>query len=219
MYCLNEKKSIMDKKFSGRERAYSYIRNTILTDPSSVGTFLNEREIADTLGISRTPVREAFMMLASEELIDLKPNRGAFVAPMNMQLVNDLFQARGVVETWSAEYCILANIDPTPAMIKEMKILQSMELEAPYLTFIEHDRAFHCALVEAPGNMVLNQMYELLRARYMTFGVRAIRKTSERRVEVLKEHQKIVDALLAKNLEKTKEAILDHLDMTRQNLI
>lgn len=209
----------MDKKSSGRERAYSHIRNTILTNPSSVGTFLNEREIAETLGISRTPVREAFMMLASEELIDLKPNRGAFVAPMNIQLVNDLFQARGVVETWCAEYCILEKIDPTPAMIKEMETLQSMALDVPYLVFIEHDRAFHCALVQATGNMVLNQMYELLRARYMTFGVRAICKTSERRIEVLKEHQKIVDALLAKNIEKAKKAILDHLDMTRQNLI
>ena len=65
----------MNKKSSGRERAYSHIRNTILTNPCFIGTFLNEREIADSLGISRTPVREAFMMLASEDLIDLKPNR------------------------------------------------------------------------------------------------------------------------------------------------
>lgn len=209
----------MYKKSSGRERAYSHIRNTILTNPSFVGTFLNEREIADSLGISRTPVREAFMMLASEDLIDLKPNRGAFVAPMNVQQVNDIFQARGVVESWSAEYCISQNIDPTPVMIKELEAQKLMALDDPYLDFIEHDRAFHCALIEATGNMVLNQMYELLRARYVTFGVRAIRKTAKRRTEVLKEHQRIIDALLAKDVRKAKKAILEHLDRTCQHLV
>ena len=209
----------MNKKSSGRERAYSHIRNTILTNPSFVGTFLNEREIADSLGISRTPVREAFMMLASEDLIDLKPNRGAFVAPPNIQQVNDLFQVRGVVECWSAEYCISQNIDPTPAMMKELEFQKHMALDDPYIDFIEHDRAFHCALIEATGNMVLNQMYELLRARYVTFGVRAIRKTAKRRTEVLKEHQRIVDALVAKDVRKAKKAILEHLEQTRQYLV
>ena len=208
----------MEKKTSGRERAYSHIRNTILTNPSSVGTFLNEREIADSLGISRTPVREAFMMLASEELIDLKPNRGAFVSPLNRKQVNDLFQARGVVETWSAQYCISHDIDPTPDMIKELNFQKTMALDDPYLDFIEHDHAFHCVLVRATGNLFLNQMYELLRARYITFGVHVIHNNAIRRIEALKEHQYILDALITKDIKKAKKAILDHLDMTRRYL-
>ncbi|MBH9995100.1 MULTISPECIES: GntR family transcriptional regulator [Bartonella] len=208
----------MEKKSSGRERAYSHIRNTILTNPSSVGTFLNEREIADSLGISRTPVREAFMMLASEELIDLKPNRGAFVSPLNGKQVNDLFQARGVVETWSAQYCISHNIDPTPDMIKELNFQKTMALDDPYPDFIEHDHAFHCALVRATGNEFLNQMYELLRARFITFGLRVMHNNAIRRIEALKEHQFILDALLTKDIKKAKKAILDHLDMTRRHL-
>ena len=208
----------MEKKSSGRERAYSHIRNTILTNQSSVGTFLNEREIADSLGISRTPVREAFMMLASEELIDLKPNRGAFVSPLNRKQINDLFQARGVVESWSAEYCISHNIDPTPDMIKELELQKTMALDDPYPDFIEHDHAFHCSLVRAAGNVFLNQMYELLRARFITFGVRVMHNNAIRRIEALKEHQYILDALLTKDIKKAKKAIIDHLDMTHRHL-
>lgn len=208
----------MKKNTSGRSRAYLHIRNVILTDPNAVGTFLNEREIAETLGISRTPVREAFMLLASEDLVDLKPNRGAFVAPMNLQQINNVFQARGVIETWSAQYCITNQIDPTPTMIEKLNMQKLQKEDAPFIEFIELDRSFHCALIQATNNEALNQMYELLHARHLTFGVRAIQRTNERRKQVLEEHQKIVDALIEKDIEACQNAILTHLEMTRENL-
>ncbi|WP_345033981.1 GntR family transcriptional regulator [Kutzneria kofuensis] len=59
---------------SGRDRAYDYLRNTVLADPAAQGTFLNEQDIADRIGVSRTPIREALLMLSAEELVRLVPS-------------------------------------------------------------------------------------------------------------------------------------------------
>lgn len=52
---------------SGREKAYTYLKDTVLTDPEMQGAFLSEQELADRIGVSRTPIREALLMLAAED--------------------------------------------------------------------------------------------------------------------------------------------------------
>lgn len=66
---------------SGREKAYAYLKDTVLTDPGMQGAFLSEQELADRVGVSRTPVREALLQLAAEDLVELVPKRGARVSP------------------------------------------------------------------------------------------------------------------------------------------
>ncbi|MBI0382182.1 GntR family transcriptional regulator, partial [Streptomyces albiflaviniger] len=65
---------------SGREKAYAFLKETVLTDPDMQGRFLTEQEIADRIGISRTPIREALLLLAAEDLVQLVPKRGAHIA-------------------------------------------------------------------------------------------------------------------------------------------
>ena len=74
----------------------------MLTDPGLVGTFINEQDVAAAVGVSRTPVREALLRLAAEDLVQLRPNRGAFLAPLSTEQTRQVIQARGVIETWAA---------------------------------------------------------------------------------------------------------------------
>ncbi|GAA3589771.1 GntR family transcriptional regulator [Kribbella ginsengisoli] len=200
---------------SGRDRAYQYLRGTVLSDPAVSGTFINEQAVATEVGISRTPVREALLMLAAEDLVQLVPHRGAFVAPVPGREIAEMMQARGVIESWAATTC-LASPDgaPVDAMSTVLEQQRAIVEAGDAKEFIELDSQFHALLVEAAGNTVLGRLYDSLRARHVLLGVVALQRSTTRRQDVLAEHQAIVDGLASGDPAKAEAAILRHLDTT-----
>ncbi|GAA0959082.1 GntR family transcriptional regulator [Kribbella koreensis] len=200
---------------SGRDRAYQYLRGTVLSDPAVSGTFINEQAVATEVGISRTPVREALLMLAAEDLVQLVPHRGAFVAPVPGREIAEMMQARGVIESWAATTCLAspdgAPVDAMSAVLEQQRaIVEAGDAKG----FIELDSQFHALLVEAAGNTVLGRLYDSLRARHVLLGVVALQRSTTRRQDVLAEHQAIVDGLASGDPAKAEAAILRHLDTT-----
>jgi len=199
---------------SGRDRAYQYLRGTVLSDPAVSGTFINEQAVATEVGISRTPVREALLMLAAEDLVQLVPHRGAFVAPVPGREIAEMMQARGVIESWAATTCLAAGdapVEPMSAVLEQQRAIVDV---GDAKEFIELDSQFHALLVDAAGNNVLGRLYDSLRARHVLLGVVALQRSTTRREEVLAEHQAIVDGLAAGDPAKAEAAILRHLDTT-----
>ena len=199
---------------SGRDRAYQYLRGTVLSDPAVSGTFINEQAVATEVGISRTPVREALLMLAAEDLVQLVPHRGAFVAPVPGREIAEMMQARGVIETWAATTSLAAGDAPVEAMSAVLEQQRSIVDNGDAKEFIELDSQFHALLVDAAGNSVLGRLYDNLRAKHVLLGVVALRRSATRRQEVLEEHQAIVDGLVSGKPEAAEKAILSHLDST-----
>src|SRR3954463_4618620 len=76
------------------ERVYRYLKRNILEQVHSGGTLLTEAEIAEAVGVSRTPVREALLRLEAEGLLRLYPKRGALVLPVSMQEIADVVETR-----------------------------------------------------------------------------------------------------------------------------
>jgi DNA-binding GntR family transcriptional regulator len=200
---------------SGRDRAYHYLRGTVLSDPVVTGTFINEQAVANTVGISRTPVREALLMLASEDLVQLVPHRGAFVAPVPGREIAEMMQARGVIETWAATTCLAAGDVPVGSMSAVLDQQRAIVDVGDAKEFIELDSQFHALLVAAAGNSVLGRLYDRLRARHVLLGVVALQRSATRRQDVLTEHQAIVDGLASGDPATAEAAILRHLDTTR----
>jgi DNA-binding GntR family transcriptional regulator len=199
---------------SGRDRAYQYLRETVLSDPELSGTFINEQAVATEVGVSRTPVREALLMLAAEDLVQLVPHRGAFVAPVPGRQIAEMMQARGVIECWAATTCLAADTAPVEPMAALLKQQREIVEDGDAKQFIELDSQFHALLVEAAGNSVLERLYESLRARHVVLGVVALQRSATRRQEVLDEHQAIVDGLASGDPAAAEAAILRHLDTT-----
>ncbi|MEV8372450.1 GntR family transcriptional regulator [Kribbella sp. NPDC056861] len=200
---------------SGRDRAYQYLRGTVLSDPAVSGTFINEQAVATEVGVSRTPVREALLMLAAEDLVQLVPHRGAFVAPVPGREIAEMMQARGVIESWAAVTCLAspvgAPVEPMAAVVEQQRaIVEAGDAKE----FIELDSQFHALLVEAAGNTVLGRLYDSLRARHVLLGVVALQRSTTRRQDVLAEHQAIVDGLASGDAAIAEAAILRHLDTT-----
>ena len=112
---------------SGREKAYAYLRENILTDPDVQGRFLNEQELAAEIGVSRTPVREALLLLVSDGLVELIPQRGAYVPPVTGREMSELMELRGVLESHAARLVIEQGMVPAQTCPRRPPVRNSAE--------------------------------------------------------------------------------------------
>jgi DNA-binding GntR family transcriptional regulator len=201
---------------SGRERAYRHLRDTVLVDPAVQGTFLNEVELATEVGVSRTPVREALLLLAADGLVEMVPKRGAYVPPLSGRQIKELMELRGLLEQHAASVTLAAGSVPLAAM-REALAAQERLIAAGDDTaqeFIEWDRQFHQALVDAARNELIARTYAGLRTRQVRVGVAALFRAADRQRAVCGEHRRIVDALAAGDEAAARAAIEDHLQIT-----
>jgi DNA-binding GntR family transcriptional regulator len=203
---------------SGRERAYRYLRETVLVDPAVQGTFLNEVGLAQAVGVSRTPVREALLLLVSEGLVEMVPKRGAYVPPLSGRQIKELMELRALLERHAASVTLATGAVPLDAMreaLAEQEQLVDHPTDADTAkVFIEWDRRFHQSLVDAARNELIARTYAGLRTRQVRVGVAALFRATDRQHAVCVEHRQIVDALESGDETAAHAAIEDHLQIT-----
>ncbi|WP_461163570.1 GntR family transcriptional regulator [Arthrobacter sp. R4-81] len=207
---------------SGREKAYAYLRENILIDPDVQGKFLNEQELAAEIGVSRTPVREALLLLVSDGLVELIPQRGAYVPPVTGREMSELMELRGVLESHAARLVIEQGQVPAGTMQetldRQAKLPQDLDAEAAQ-EFIRLDTLFHQLLIDAAGNELISRTYSKLHVRQILVGISALFRTGGRREQVCAEHQDILDALVSGDAARAQKAIDHHLAVTRDILL
>ncbi|WNV89683.1 GntR family transcriptional regulator [Umezawaea sp. Da 62-37] len=204
---------------SGRDKAYEFLKDTILADPEMQGRFISEQEVADRIGVSRTPIREALLLLAAEDMVQLVPKKGAYVAPVSGRQVAELMELRGMVERFAAEHVLQAGTAPVRDMREAIGRQTALRGMADAREFIDVDRQFHALLVKATGNELLTKVYEGLRARQIRAGVVALYRSEGRRDAVLLEHESIVAALESGDVGAATAAITSHLESTLKVLL
>ncbi|MEU8823691.1 GntR family transcriptional regulator [Streptomyces sp. NPDC048636] len=204
---------------SGREKAYAFLKETVLTDPDMQGRFLTEQEIADRIGISRTPIREALLLLAAEDLVQLVPKRGAHIAPLSGREITELMELRGIVERHAADRAIAAAKVPVAELTGLLERQRRLTGPDQAKEFIAVDHLFHATLVAAVGNQLLNRHYEGLRSRQIRAGVVALYNQTGRQEAVLCEHRAILDAVASGDAEAARAAISGHLESTLKVLL
>jgi DNA-binding GntR family transcriptional regulator len=204
---------------SGREKAYAYLKDTVLSDPAMQGAFLSEQEIADRIGVSRTPVREALLLLAAEDLVELVPKRGARLTPLTGREITELMQLRGIVERYAARHLVAAGRVPARELDELLARQHGLTGPGQAREFIAVDHRFHSTLVSAVGNSLLDQHYEGLRGRQVRAGAVALFNREGRQEAVLDEHRAILDALAAGDADAACAAIDAHLDSTLRVLL
>ncbi|MEV6139587.1 GntR family transcriptional regulator [Nocardia sp. NPDC051990] len=197
------------------ELAYEWLKNTILTLPRDEEMFLSEAQVAAASGTSRTPVREALLRLEAEGFVRRVPHKGAYIPALTDVDVDDVLQARRVVEEWSITQ-VAPNPGQVPARLRELVARQ--EADTDPVEFIAHDLEFHTTVIRAAGNQVMHEFYRSLRDRQMRMGVRIVLADEQRKKQVLIEHRAIVDALAAGDTEAAIRAVREHLDTTLRSL-
>lgn len=204
---------------SGREKAYAYLKDTVLTDPGMQGAFLSEQELADRIGVSRTPIREALLQLAAEDLVELVPKRGARVAPLAGREIRELMELRGIVERYAAQRLVSQGRAPVAELRSLLERQRELTGAEQAREFIAVDHRFHSVLVSAVGNALLDRHYDGLRSRQVRAGVVALFNQQGRQEAVLEEHEAILDALAAGDAQAACAAIDHHLESTLKVLL
>ncbi|MFE3248354.1 GntR family transcriptional regulator [Streptomyces sp. NPDC059209] len=208
------------ERTSGREKAYAFLKENVLTDPDRQGEFLSEQELADRIGVSRTPIREALLLLAAEDLVRLVPKRGAQIVPLSGREITEVMELRGIVERYAAEQVIPFGDRDLMSRLTELLERQSA-LSGPEHAkeFIAVDHLFHATIVAAAGNSLLNRHYDGLRSRQIRAGVVALYNQQGRQNAVLTEHRAILAAIAAGDRRAARLAIDSHLETTLKVLL
>jgi DNA-binding GntR family transcriptional regulator len=160
-------------------RAYDELRRRILENEMPAGAQYLEQTLADELGMSRTPVREALIRLSDERLVEVKPRHGARVLPVSATDMGEIYELLTALESIAARRVAerglhaaqLARLDACVAGME--RALERNDLPG----WSEHDRAFHDAIVELSGNRRLAQIVAMFRdqahrARMQTLTLR-----------------------------------------------
>jgi DNA-binding GntR family transcriptional regulator len=193
------------------EEATDRLRDLIVQGKLAAGTRLNERLLTAQLGVSRTPLREAFKVLATEGMVELLPNRGAIVAPMDPVRLGETLAVMGALEALAGE---LACAHATEAQLNEIRALHfemlAYHARGDLAGYFKFNQAIHLKIVKYSGNAVLTNTYKNLngnvrRARYMA------NLSKERWDAAVREHGEILAALSARDVKKIRLLLSDHL--------
>ncbi|MFB6617856.1 GntR family transcriptional regulator [Streptomyces sp. NPDC056367] len=193
------------------ERVYQHVKQGVLDRRYEGGSLLTEGELAEAVGVSRTPVREALLRLETEGLLKLYPKKGALVLPVSAQEINDVLETRLLIEEFTVRRAVPAPpglLDRLAGLIEEQRRYAAAG-DLPAMTAA--DRAFHAEIVAATGNQILGRLYDQLRDRQLRMGVAVLHAHPERVERTLAEHTEILDALRAGDADTAAAAVRGHI--------
>ncbi len=194
------------------EAVIDRLRDMITRGELAPRTKLNERVLCEQLAISRTPLREALKYLASEGLVELLPNRGAIVAPLDPARMQQIFV---VLESLEGLAGALACRHASDDAIREIRALHYQMLahhaRRELADYFRCNQEIHMKIVEAGGNEPLAQIYRALnanarRARYMA------NLSQDRWDKAVEEHNEILEALTQRDAARLQRLLREHLE-------
>jgi DNA-binding GntR family transcriptional regulator len=201
------------------DRAYDEIRQKILSGEYPDGYVLAEKDLATTLKISRTPVRQALRRLLQEGLVEVGPRRQMVVCRISPERRAEIFLIRRALESLAVERACQTmeeeEIDHLWLLL--IRLRRAADLER-HEQFIELDEEMHLRLAAGAKLPMLVKMIEQLRAFVRLMGLEAVVGHRDRIAEVLREHEEIVEAVERRDAPRATAALHAHLDATERIL-
>ena len=193
------------------DRVYRHVKQGVLERRYEGGVLLTEGEVAEAVGVSRTPVREALLRLETEGLLKLYPKKGALVLPVSAQEIADVIETRLLVE----EFTVRRAVPAPPALLERLAALLAEQRRqaaaGDIAAAMTADRSFHAEIVRHAGNAILSRLYDQLRDRQLRMGVALLHAHPDRMDRTLDEHAEILGALRAGDAEAAASAVRGHI--------
>ncbi len=203
------------------DQIYTELKHRMLTCTIPPGTRLVEKQLCEELGVSRTSLREALNRLTQEKLVDLRPHCGFRVTPITLESFRNICEMRRVVES---QVAALAAERAGPADIAEMRkaapVPLSFEDEDAHTVYCNCNRAFHHAIAQSIDNLLLEEI--VLSAldkdqQPLYYGIDIEVCTNPR--EVTAEHLAIVDAIEAREAERARNLMFEHIGKKEDRIL
>lgn len=202
-----------DPAASAAERAYERTKQAIIRGDLAAGTMTSELLVCQQLGISRTPVHEAFLRLAAEGLLSLQARKGAVILPMSPSEARDVLEMREAVEAGAAARVIAEGCPPAlvPALRELIAVQERTMSDGDTDAFVEADDAFHTAIITASRNSVAAHFTRFLRDRQQRLRHQMFRVRPEQFAAVLDQHRRLADALDAADAAAYRAVLAEHV--------
>jgi len=202
------------------EQTYKTLKEAIITGEFSPGSWLSEDQLTQALGVSRTPVREAFKQLQTEGLIEIFPRKGAYIIELSEKDIEYLFEARFALETTffirAAKNIDRARIHQYLNLFEDAKA-QVIEAENDFsrmkrkwADYLKIDRSFHDELVKASENPYWLKLYLNIRDRMQLLFFKMGHMPEQAQV-FSKQHEVILESMLKDQFPKAKKHLKEHI--------
>ena len=213
----------MDQFLPLRDVVFNTLRQAILTGELKPGERLMEIHLADQLGVSRTPIREAIRKLELEGLVTMIPRRGAEVAQITEKSMNDVLEVRRAVDALCVELAceritkeeLQRLSEACDAFAEEAK---KSEKEKDVKILAQKDVALHDIIVQATGNQRLIQLVNNLSEQMYRYRFEYLKDFSQHE-KLVEEHRIIYENIVKKNRETACEAARLHIDNQKKAII
>jgi DNA-binding GntR family transcriptional regulator len=201
------------------QRAYTAIRDSIISGDYAPGMHLTESELAGIVGVSRTPVHDALLRLKADGLIEMQRNQGARVKTYSDRDIDEIFELRAYLEGYGAElaarYIQDKDIDELEKLADEMEAHGVAEDTADLYEFSRLNSDFHRAIIDASGsdllNLLLSQLVDMPLVVLKEHSWRG-RANQERSNE---QHRDIIEALKNRDPKWARSVMYGHVISTR----
>lgn len=199
---------------NGRDYAIRILKDNIVRLELAPGSSINAREVAEQLHLSRTPVREALLELAKSKIVEVYPQSGSVVAPIDYALIEEAWFVRSVLETAVVE---LACDTVTPEGLEELehnvKLQEFYREDKDLEKLLELDNEFHQTLFRIAGKQ---QAYELMRSMMVHFDrVRHMSLNAVSNLKLVEDHRGIFEAVKARDGKLAEQKMERHLERYR----
>lgn len=207
---------------SAADRAHAVLRERILDGTLPGGTLISEGQIADELGLSRTPVREAFLRLQAEGWMELFPKRGALVRPIQPGEIAEVIEARQVIESAAAGKACQDSGDAArlAAQLGDVVAQQRLAAAAGDLAaFARADVDFHQGIVDAGDNSILREVYRTLRDRQQRMTASSVRARTGQLEAIVAQHTELAHLIADQDAAGFTQALRDHMHDIHRDLL
>ena len=212
------KQEVTDK-YSLRGRVFNKIREDILSGKYKENDELKEIAIGEELGVSRTPVREAFRQLELEGLIQIVPNKGAYVTGITIEDVKDIYMIRSKLEGLCAAWACEHITDEQLEEMEENIYLAKFHAERGHFEqMAELDSRFHEILYESCNSKMLEHLLKDFH-QYVQRVRKKTLSTTERGIASNHEHQMIMEAIKVKDPEEAERLATVHINNAYKNMV
>ena len=205
-------KVTMNEYLPLRDVVFNTLRQGILKGELEPGERLMEIQLAERLGVSRTPIREAIRKLELEGLVLMIPRKGAEVAKISARSLRDVLEVRRALEELAIELaCQRMSEEEVGNLQKAQEDFKNAIAEGDAMKIAETDEHYHDVIYEGTQNAKLIQMLNNLREQMYRYRLEYIKDEDKRKILVL-EHEKILKTVRERKVAEAKEAVREHID-------
>lgn len=203
----------IERTISLAEETTYRIREAIISGELILGSKLSEQRLAEMLGVSRSPVRDALAVLQSEGLVNVSPKRGSFVFTPDLKEVDDLCEHRFILESASLRKAFSTDCDKLIRDLnKAVVTMMAAAVKNDASGFTKADIEFHNTIINSGGNLSIVSTYRNTISPLMALRAHLFMSMNEKLDRSMGEHQSVIDACRRGEIDVAVAVLEQHID-------